>query len=304
MLDRILGAIAGLTLLATPLHAQTMDVEAVEVGPSMWMLEDEDNVAYIIGTIHLLKPETEWRTAYFEELLAGVDQVWFEADVHSPEAQAQMQALVPQLGLNPQGQTLSSMLSDAGKANLAILADRMGVAPEAMMASLDPLQPWLASVSLASTMAMAQGYDPAYGVEAALRPMIEPITDDVRYFETAEQQLGFLAGLPQAVQLRDLESSLEQAVEEPYLLDELAMAWEVGDIETIDHMINDRMKSDSPEMYQALIVNRNYDWGEQIDQIMMGDEDVLIAVGVGHLPGPEGLAEVLRNLGYGVWQIQ
>lgn len=304
MLDRMLWALLALTVFATPAVAQTMDVEEAELGPSIWMLEDEDNVAYIIGTIHLLKPETQWSTAYFEELLASVDQVWFEADVHSPEAQAQMQALVPQLGLNPHGQTLSSMMSDEAKANLATLAQRMGVAPEAMMASLDPLQPWLASVSLASAMAMAQGYDPQYGVEVALQAMIEPITDDVRYFETAEQQLGFLSGLPQAVQLRDLESSLKQSVEEPYLLDELAMAWEVGDIETIDHMINDRMKSDSPEMYQTLIVNRNYDWGEQIDQIMMGDEDVMIAVGVGHLPGPEGLAEVLRNLGYGVWQIQ
>ncbi|WP_430430975.1 TraB/GumN family protein [Oceanicaulis sp.] len=304
MLDRILWALLALTVFATPAVAQTMDVEEAELGPSIWMLEDEDNVAYIIGTIHLLKPETEWRTAYFEELLASVDQVWFEADVHSAEAQAQMQALVPQLGLNPQGQTLSSMLSEEGKANLATLAQRMGVPAEAMMASLDPLQPWLASVSLASAMAMAQGYDPQYGVEVALQAMIEPITDDVRYFETAEQQLGFLAGLPQAVQLRDLESSLKQSVEEPHLLDELALAWEVGDIEAIDHMINDRMKSESPEMYQALIVNRNYDWGEQIDQIMMGDEDVMIAVGVGHLPGPEGLAEVLRNLGYGVWQIQ
>jgi hypothetical protein len=304
MLDRILWALLALTVFATPAVAQTMDVEEAELGPSIWMLEDEDNVAYIIGTIHLLKPETQWSTAYFEELLASVDQVWFEADVNSPEAQAQMQALIPQLGLNPQGQTLSSMMSDEAKANLATLAQRMGVAPEAMMASLDPLQPWLASVSLASAMAMAQGYDPQYGVEVALQAMIEPITDDVRYFETAEQQLGFLSGLPQAVQLRDLESSLKQSVEEPYLLDELAIAWEVGDIETIDHMINDRMKSDSPEMYQTLIVNRNYDWGEQIDQIMMGDEDVMIAVGVGHLPGPEGLAEVLRNLGYGVWQIQ
>jgi uncharacterized protein YbaP (TraB family) len=196
MLDRILWAFLALTVFATPAVAQTMDVEEAELGPSIWMLEDEDNVAYIIGTIHLLKPETQWRTAYFEELLASVDQVWFEADVHSPEAQAQIQALVPQLGLNPQGQTLSSMMSEDAKANLATLAQRMGVPAETMMASLDPLQPWLASVSLASAMAMAQGYDPQYGVEVALQAMIEPITDDVRYFETAEEQLGFFADLP------------------------------------------------------------------------------------------------------------
>ncbi|WP_306015080.1 TraB/GumN family protein [Oceanicaulis sp. MMSF_3324] len=304
MLKRMLAACLGLTVLAAPAMAQTMDVEEAEIGPAIWMLEDEDNIAYILGTIHLLKPETEWRTEFFDEILSGADQVWFEADVHSAEAQAQMQALVPQLGMNPQGVTLSSMLSDDAKADMATLAGRMGVPETAMMSSMDPLQPWLASVSLASTMAMAQGYDPQYGVEAALRPMIEPVTDDVRYFETAEQQLGFLSGLPRDVQLRDLESALEQSVEEPHLLDDLAMAWEVGDIDMIDHLINDRMKSDSPEMYQALIVNRNYDWGEQIDQIMMGDEDVLIAVGVGHLPGEDGLAEVLRNLGYGVWRVQ
>lgn len=304
MLKNTFCALAGLSLLFAPALAQTMDVEAAERGPAIWVLEDEDNKAYILGTIHLLSPETQWRTGFMNQILAEVDQAWFEADVASPEATANLQALVPQLGLNPQGVTLSSMMSDTAKANLASLAERLGAPPEALTASLDPLKPWLASVSLAQVSAQAAGFDAASGVEMVLMQALQPYDVQVEYFETAEQQLRFFAGLPMDVQVRDFESSLQQTIDEPELLQALAAAWAMGDVATIDHMINDRMQADSPELYQVLIANRNIAWADQIDQIMMGDQDVLIAVGVGHLPGEEGLAEALRNAGYGVSQVQ
>jgi len=304
MLKNTFCALAVLALSVTPAVAQTMDVDVAELGPAIWMLEDEDNKAYILGTIHLLSPETQWRTRFMDQLLTEVDQVWFEADVASPEATARMQALVPQLGLNPQGVTLSSMMSEEGKANLATLAERLGAPPAVLAANLDPLKPWLASVSLAQATAMAAGFDASAGVETVLMQALQGTDVDVQYFETAEQQLGFFANLPMDVQVRDFESSLLQSVQEPGLLQDLANAWATGDVETIDQLINHRMKADSPELYQVIIANRNIAWADQIDQIMMGDQDVLIAVGVGHLPGEEGLAEALRNAGYGVRQIQ
>lgn len=304
MLKNTFCALAGLSLFAAPAVAQTMDTERAGNAPAIWVLEDEDNKAYILGTIHLLSPETQWRTSFMDQILAEVDQVWFEADVTSPEAAANMQVLVPQLGLNPQGVTLSSMISDPAKANLAVLAERLGAPPAALTASLDPLQPWLASVSLAQASAQAAGFDAASGVEMVLMQALQPYDVQVEYFETAEQQLRFFAGLPMDVQVRDFESSLQQTIDEPELLQDLAEAWATGDVDTIDHMINDRMQADSPELYQVLIANRNIYWADQIDEIMMGDQDVLIAVGVGHLPGEEGLAEALRNAGYGVSQVQ
>ena len=75
MLKNTFCALAGLSLFAAPAVAQTMDTERAGTAPAIWVLEDEDNKAYILGTIHLLSPETQWRTSFMDQILAEVDQV-------------------------------------------------------------------------------------------------------------------------------------------------------------------------------------------------------------------------------------
>ena len=37
--------------------------------PAMWTLKDEDTKLYILGTVHLLRPDLDWRTAEIDQAI-------------------------------------------------------------------------------------------------------------------------------------------------------------------------------------------------------------------------------------------
>ena len=40
--------------------------------PALWVVKDADSTIYLLGTIHLLKPETQWRTDKLDAASAEV----------------------------------------------------------------------------------------------------------------------------------------------------------------------------------------------------------------------------------------
>jgi uncharacterized protein YbaP (TraB family) len=287
------------TVLASVATAQT-DYAAIEANPGVWSISDEDSTVYIFGTVHILPPELDWQTSDVTAALADAETIYFEADVLSPESQAQMQALIPQLGLNAPGVTLSSLISDEAKGHMATIAGRLGAAPEALAAQMDPLQPWLASLTLAVLQIQMGGYDPESGVEAQLNGAAQAAGKQFGYFETVEEQLRFFADMPLELQVADFEVGIRQMVEDPDVLSGMVQAWAAGDLSQLDELFNDAMAETSPELYQRLIVDRNQAWIPQIEAALAGSEDALVAVGAGHLPGPQGVLQLLEAEGHTV----
>lgn len=300
------GVLAGLAgaaalALAGPVSASAQtDYAAIEADPALWSISDADSTVYLFGTVHILPPQLEWRTQALTEAFAASQTLYLEADALSPEAQAEMQALIPQLGMNAQGVTLSSMISDEAKADMAVIAERLGAPPAALMAQLDPLQPWLAGITMAVVQMQAAGYDPQSGVDAALAADAAAAGMALGYFETAEEQLRFLADSPMDIQIADFEIGVEQMVDDPALLSRLVQAWAAGDMDHIDQLINDDMRAQSPRMYERIIVQRNRNWIPQIEAALAGSDDVFVAVGAGHMPGAQGVIALLEAEGYTV----
>ena len=48
--------------------------------PAMWVVRDKDSTIYVLGTVHILKPETVWRSPAIEKALAGSSELWIEVD--------------------------------------------------------------------------------------------------------------------------------------------------------------------------------------------------------------------------------
>lgn len=295
---RIISAVA-LTLAAAAAQAQA-DYAAIDASPALWSISDDDSTVYLFGTVHILPPKLDWKTDQVRASLNEAEIVYFEADVLSPDAQAVSEALIPQLGLNPPGVTLSTQISDAALADVAVVAERIGAPAEVLMQQLDPLQPWLASLTLAILQVQADGYHPASGVEVQLNETAAQAGKRFGYFETMEQQLRFLADAPIELQIRDFEIGIRQMVEEPEMLSDLVQAWATGDMETLDVLFNAAMRDSSPELFERLIVDRNAAWIPQIEAALDGPEDAFVAVGVGHMPGEYGVIALLKARGHTV----
>jgi uncharacterized protein YbaP (TraB family) len=258
--------------------------------PAMWVIKDADSTIYLIGTMHLLKHDTEWNADKVKKAVHESTDLWLE--VENPDDQAAVMPLIAKLGMDPQ-HPLSSKLDAKQREKLAHVTGTYGIPAE----SVEPLRPWMAAVVLAVGPILKAGYDPKAGVERILTAQAREEGDKIHGLETPEEQLRFFAELPEPDQIAFLDGVLDDLDKGLDLLDKLAKAWIDGDTNTIAKDSLEEMKRDAPVAYDRLIVRRNISWTGKIQEILKGSGVQLIAVGAGHLAGPDSVQTQLEKRG-------
>ena len=272
------------------------DIDLPPLGaPAIWTLADEDTTIHFFGTVHILKPDVEWRTAELDATLAAADALYLEADVTSPEAQATMARLVPQLGVFTDGSKLTDFLTEDEAREVRETAEIIGLP----MAALEPMKPWLATVQMSYLSLQQQGYEEGKGVEMVLKALAAEDDIPLRFLETGEQQLNFFADLDIEDQVDFLVASAIQIEEEPGMLDQLVAEWAEGDIDDLAHMLAEPDAMGSEAVYDVLIVERNRAWAEAVADLLEAEAGTfLFAVGAAHLAGEDSVVEMLRADGF------
>ena len=258
--------------------------------PAMWVIKDADSTIYLIGTLHLLKHDTEWNAEKVKKTVHDATELWLE--VADFDNEAALAPLMAKFGIDPQ-HPLSSRLNGEQRQKLEKIAGTYAIP----VASLEPMRPWLAALVLAVGPIMKAGYDPKAGVERVLNAQALAEGDKIRGFETAEEQIQILAGLSDEEQIAFLNSILDDLEKGLDLLDKLAKAWIDGDTDTIKRLSVDDMKKEAPTVYQKLIVQRNIAWSEKIAAMLKGSGVQQIAVGAAHLVGPDSVQAQLAKRG-------
>jgi len=259
-------------------------------GPALWVVKDADSTLYLFGSVHVLRPTTGWASPRVEAAFDSASDIWFE--ISNPDDQAAIMPLIQQHGLSPET-PLSSRLTPQENAELDAAAQAMG----ASAAQLQPMKPWLAALSLSVAPLIKAGYDPKSGVELVLKARAEAAGKPIHGFETIDKQIGILAGLPDDVQLAFLRETLKDYENAATKLDEMVEAWARGDVATLDRVTIKEMKEASPALYQAVLVDRNTDWANQIQTLLEGSGTAFIAVGAAHLTGDDSVQAILQKRG-------
>jgi uncharacterized protein YbaP (TraB family) len=286
MLKRIVSSFAAVSLLA---------VSAFADGPALWKVTDEDSEIWLFGTIHILKPETEWRSEKVTSAFNAADTIMFEAPTEETSPQ-EMQAIILPHIQNPDGVTLSSLISPEAYEGLKVAAAKVGV-PEAALVNFEPLRPWFVALTLSVQQIVANGYNPESGVEKVLYGEAKAAGKEFAYLETIEQQIGFFGNMSTEQEIAMFEAGIPQLSEGVGLLDGMVASWSTGDVEGLEEKLNVGF-DETPEMREALLVKRNRDWAAQIDEMMKGSGKIFIAVGSGHLAGEGSVQELLEAKGY------
>lgn len=297
MLSRLTAAFAAFALLVSPACARTPE-QSTSVEPALFVARDADSTIYLFGTVHVRRPGAEWGGANAQAALASAQEVWTEIEI-SPDADAQAQALVAQLGMQPPGQTLSSVLTPEENARFEALTRRLGVPA----ANFQQMKPWLASITLSIIPMMQAGYDPQSGVDRAIDAFGDANGKRMRWFETLDEQLGFLSGLSPEMQRQMLVETISETEKGPAQLDAMSRAWETADLETLERLVIDETREGYPELYQVIFVQRNNAWMDVLMQEMQGSGVDFVAVGAGHLLGDDGLVAQLRARGVTVERV-
>lgn len=302
------GAAGGLALFfaisGAPGQALAQDVAPAAAhpaiqgqGPALWVVKDADSTLYLFGSIHVLRPTTGWASPRVNAAFDSASDIWFE--ISNPDDQAAIIPLIQQHGLSPQT-PLSSRLTPEEIAELDEAAKAIG----ASAAQMDIMKPWLAALSLSVAPLVKAGYDPKSGVEMALKARAEAAGKPIHGFETLDKQIGMLANLPDETQLAFLRETLKNYDEATTMLDTMVSAWAQGDVATLDRVAVQEMKSDSPELYKVLLVERNTDWANQIQTLLQGSGTAFIAVGAAHLAGEDSVQAILKSRGVTVEPVQ
>jgi hypothetical protein len=281
---RICALLALSLLLAAPAVAR----------PALWVIKKEQATVYLFGTVHLLPSDANWSSPELDHALDASDRLVIELTDDTP---SNMQAQVLKYGLD-MAHPLSDKLSPRDRNRLERAADDAQL--PGGIATLQPMRPWLAAVTLAMAPLVKAGLDPEAGVDKRLRARMEKAGKPVEGLETAEQQLRMLADMPEAMQIDFLRQSLDQVAEGPARLRELIDAWRRGDTDTIARIEDEDLRKDSPELYERMLVRRNQAWAKSIAERMRAPGITFVAVGAGHLAGPDSLQKQLEKLGIDV----
>jgi hypothetical protein len=263
--------------------------------PAMWTLSDEDTTINIFGTVHLLRPDLEWRTEALDQAITDADTIVFEVDMSSEAAQRAIATDFLARGMYQDGRTLKEVLNDEDEAVISAAFDSIGVPLDAM----NTFEPWMASVNLGVMKLVNDGYDPNSGVETVIEAEGTAAGKSFAYLETISQQADAFDLLSEGDQIQMLYESALLLDDTPRMLDLLVEEWADGDVAGIGALMADpEGYGFTDEAYERLLVTRNEAWVPVIEAMLEEPGSVLIAAGAGHFAGPDSVITMLRDKGY------
>lgn len=258
--------------------------------PALWAIKDADSTIYLFGTVHYLRPGTEWNTPKINRALAASGELILELP-GEPDA-AVINVLIRNLGFDP-AKRLSARMPQKDRPRLAAAAKALGLQPQA----LEGMRPWFAAMTLSILPATKAGYDADSGVEQVLTGQAKALGAPIRGFETYEQQFRFLADLPDDVQVDLLSATLDDIDDAVRQLDVIVGAWAAGDTAALEREFVGEMRRDYPETYEVIIAARNRAWADALKTRLAGSGVSFVAVGAGHLVGPDSVQVELKKRG-------
>jgi len=272
----------------SPAPAATSSPATVDADPALWVVKDKDTTIYLFGTIHVLKPGLSWFDDGVKKAFDSSDELVLE--MVQPD-QATMQNIVLSKAYSLSGPTLTERLPEADRGNYLKAMNSLGIPP----AAFDRAQPWFAATNLSLLPLMKLGYDPKSGPETVLTEAAATEKKAIEGLETPEQQIGYLAGLPEKVQMAFLESTLKDLPKTEETMNGMVAAWSRGDPDALAKFMNDGL-DDSPELAKTLLFDRNARWAQWIKARLDKPGTVFVAVGAGHLAGRQSVIDQLKTL--------
>ncbi len=264
---------------------------------SAWLAEGANNRVYLLGSVHLLRESDYPLPAVIDEAYADAETLVMEIDMDDLDPVA-TQALVNELGMLPDGESLAELMGDE-------MYDQARQAAAAIDIPLDMLQqsePWLAAMTVEQMLLFRMGFNPMLGVEMWLTGQARHDGKPIEGFETAEEQLQFLDGLSLQAQREMLLQTLIDSAELQEIMDDTIDAWRDGDTAFIEEtMLADMQQYE--ELNKVIVVDRNHRWTDTIEAMLDDDDDYLVVVGTLHLVGDDGVPRLLEKRGVRIRQL-
>lgn len=261
--------------------------------------------SYIMGTYHFAPATMMEKIPGMAQAFEGCDVVVGEIDkeeMMNSETQMKMGMAM----MAPPDSTLDKLFSREDYAIVEKVFDKYFGSMGVKLSQMNMLKPSAISIQMQAMQAVK--YFPNFSetdlIDMAVQTRANEMGRPSIGLETIEEQTAVLFDAPLTEQAEDL---LDACKKDDYFmvqssaLVEAYMAQDLAKIESI--MTDPEIGGDDAEAMDALIYDRNRNWVEKLVK-MMPERAALVCVGAGHLPGDQGLLQLLRDRGYTVEPMQ
>ena len=279
---------------------------AVENGKGvLWRIE-KDGIApsFLFGTMHLSDPRVvslgEAAQAAFD---ASSTVVIETTEVLDPSKMVAAMLANPELTMFTDETTLSSLLSDEDRALVEEALSERGIP----LGSVQKMKPWMIAsmVSLpACELARKAAGAPVLDVGLAEKAKVDGKA--LEGLETIAEQLGAMASLPLDFHVRGLVDTLRLGDKVDDVIETMIVLYLNGETGAFWPFFRAALPSEDgtgeagfAAFEEAMVTARNRTMAERASPFLEKG-GAFVAVGALHLPGAEGLVELLRAEGYRV----
>lgn len=274
-------------------------------GP-FWKVVHGDNVVYLLGSIHVAKPELYPLHEKVEKAFAESDVLAVEADVLNINVFS-LQQMIDERAKYSDGTTLRDHLTPYTYARVKRAFQDQGL----NLAMFEVYEPWYLTMLLDSLYMLRTDYDEDLGVDMYFLKKANGVKE-IHELEGIQFQLDMMDSFSEELQVVQLQSSLTYD-EERYKeeLDQLFAAWKSGTEEDLLSFISypddlsDEERVLMEEYNKVMLDDRNVGMVNKIETYLTdtNPKTYFVVVGAAHYVGEKGIVQLLEERGYRVERI-
>lgn len=272
----------------------------------LWRIEKEGlDPSFLLGTMHLTDSRVTELNAAARQAFNASNRIVIETTDILDQQQAALSLLKhPELTMLTGDKTLKSLMTEEERQTVDAALSKRGVS----LASVNKMQPWLltAMVSL-PVCELARRGEGMPVLDVKLAEDAKAAGKPVVGLETAVSQLRAMASLPLHFHIQGLVETLRLGDKIDDVFETLIVLYKAGEtgmfwplFKTIQSDVDGASLA---EFERKMITVRNHKMVQNA-QPYLREGGAFIAVGAMHLPGKEGLVELLRDDGFVVKAIK
>ncbi|MBN2301837.1 MAG: TraB/GumN family protein [Lentisphaerae bacterium] len=268
----------------------------------LWEAKSADATIYILGSLHLCKPEIYPLCPVISAAYESSDILAVEININDPKSQMKALAIGLQKGMYKGDKNLGNSLSGKSLARLKMFLAENGIQYDL----IQQMKPWYLSVFLTMREAGRLGYKPADGMDLYFLKRAAADKKTILALEKIDEQYEVLAGESDKIQEIGLMATLDEIGETEEMVASMTRAWIAGDAEAL-HKIIDENRNKTPELesfYKKMFEDRNAKMVEKLLLHAFGGNRLFVVVGSGHLVGEQSIPVLLEQKGFIVRQME
>ncbi len=265
----------------------------------LWKALSGETTVYLLGSVHVGSSDMYPLAPVITNAFDSTDTLVVEVDTNDVQMVDAATKMFESSQYND-GTTLQEHISPETWELLAKTLKRRNLDIEGLKAQ----KPWVITLMLTGLAIQESGFSAKLGVDHYFLTGTRGKKDIVE-LETADFQLNLLKNFSEVDQEKMLAQTLKDFDKGPQIFRNMLSAWQAGDTDKLHKLATQGADSDPlyKNIYDELFTKRNHSMTEKIDQLAQPGGQYFVIVGSGHMTGPEGIVELLKNKGYEVTQL-